>query len=66
MKKRLHFLRYILNEDMETMLRQVYEVLKTDSRKGDFVDLVQQDLNDVDIEISENEIKHTPKLQWKK
>ena len=51
---------------MDTMLRQVYEVLKTDSRKGDFVDLVQQDLNDVDIEISENKIKHTPKLQWKK
>ena len=39
---------------METMVRHVYEVLKTKSTKRDFVDLVQQDLNDVDIEISEN------------
>ena len=66
MKKRLNFLRYILNEDMETMLRKVYEVLKTDIRKGDFVDLVQQDLNDVGLEISENEIENTPELIWKK
>ena len=66
MKKRLNFLRYILNEDMETMLRKVYEVIKTDSRKGDFVDLVQQDLNDVGLEISENDIENTPKLLWKK
>ena len=39
---------------MDTLLREVYEVLKTDSRKGDFVDLVQQDLNDGDKEIYEN------------
>ena len=48
------------------MLRKVYEVLKIDSRKGDFVDLVQQDLNDVGLELSENEIENTPKLLWKK
>ena len=28
-------LRYILNEDMSSMIRQVYETLKLDSRKGD-------------------------------
>ena len=66
MKKRLNFLKYILNENMNTMLRKVYEVLKTDSRKGDFVDLVQHDLNDLEIELSENEIQNTTKVQWKR
>ena len=51
---------------METMLRKRYEVFKTDSRKGDFVDLVQQDLNDVEIELSENKIQNTSKVKWKK
>ena len=44
MKKRLTCLRYILNESMDSMMRKFYEELKADSRKGDFVDLVIQDI----------------------
>ena len=39
MKKRLNFLRYILKEDMGSMIQQVYDALKTESRNGDFVNL---------------------------
>ena len=41
MEKRLYFLKYILDENISLMLRQVYEALKGDSRKGDFVSLIK-------------------------
>ena len=44
---------------MYSMIRKVFEVLRTDIRNGDFVDLVNQDLVDNDIELTENEIKDT-------
>ena len=47
MEKQLNFLRYILQESMTSMLRQVYETLKSDSRKGDFVSLVKQDREEI-------------------
>ena len=65
MKKRLKF-RYILNESIDSMIRKVSEVLKTDSRKGDFVDLVNQDIKDNDIDLAETDIQNMSKLQWKK
>lgn len=40
MKKLLQFLHLILNESINSMIRQVYNVLKEDSRKGDFISLV--------------------------
>ena len=61
MKKRLNFLRYILIEDMGSMIRQVYEALKRDSRKGDFVDLVTKDIDELDIQLSEEYIQNTTK-----
>jgi hypothetical protein len=48
------------------MIRQVYEALKSDSRKGDFVYLVQKDIEDIKIDLSEEEIKNTSKYEWKK
>ena len=66
MEKRLNFLKYILEESMTSMLRQVYETLKSDSRKGDFVSLVKQDMEEVGFEFTEEEIKLMSKVQWKK
>ena len=37
-----------------------------DSRNGDFLDLVQKDLNETEIELNENKIEKTPKTQWEK
>ena len=48
------------------MIRQVYETLKTDSIKGDFVDLVKKDMIDLDIDMTEEEISNIPRSQWKK
>ena len=63
MKKRLNFLKYILNEDMSTMIRQVYETLKTDSRKGDFVNLIKQDMEELDIVVTDEEIQSVTKVK---
>ena len=48
------------------MLRKDYEVLKNDNRNGDFVNIVQKDLNETKIELTEDYIKKIPKTQWKK
>ena len=37
-----NFLKYILNESKTSTIRQVYEALKDDTRKGDFVSLVKR------------------------
>ena len=57
---------YILNEDMSSMIRQVYETLKLDSRKGDFVYLIKQDMEDLDLDLTEEEIQICTKIQWNK
>ena len=43
MKKRMVFLQYILKESTSSMIKQVFEALKLDSRKGDFVNLTNKD-----------------------
>ena len=43
MCKRLSFLHHILNEPMESMIRQVFEEMKNESKKGDFYDLIKKD-----------------------
>ena len=51
---------------MTTLIRRVYEALKTDSRKGDVVYLVNEHICDLEIDLSENEIKTFFKYDWKK
>ena len=64
MMKRLTFLRYILGESTSSMIGQVYSVLKTDSRKGDFVHLVQSDLLELKLHMTDHEILNISKLRW--
>ena len=66
MEKCVNFLKYILRENKSSMIRQVYETLKTDSIKGDFIYLVKKDMIDLDIDLTEEEINNIPKPQWKK
>ena len=51
---------------MSSMIRQVYETLKTESRNGDFVYLVNRDIEELKLELSETDIKNTTKQEWKK
>ena len=65
MKKRLNFLHYILKETITSTVRQVYDTLKHDSRKGDFYFLIQKDLREFDIKITEEEIQYHSKKAGK-
>ena len=56
MQKQMNFLHYILNEDINSLLRQVFDALREDSRKGDFVSLVSEDISDLEIYMSEDDI----------
>ena len=64
MSKRMKYLRTILGESMDTMLRNVYETLKTDSRNGDFVDLVQKDFMELNMNFTDKEIEDYSEYQW--
>ena len=66
MYKRLTFLHYILNENTSSTLKQVYDVLKCDSRRGDFYFLAQNDIRDTEITQTEGEIKNFIEEKWKK
>ena len=41
-------------------------MLKTDTRKGDFVDLGNKDIKDNDIDVTKTDIKKMSKIQWYK
>ena len=48
------------------MIRKVNDEPKWDSRRGDFVDLVQKDIEEIRIDLTEEEIGSASKLEWKK
>ena len=48
------------------MIRQVYDALKVDSRKGDFVNLKTKDFEDLNIDITKEDIILLKKSEWKK
>ena len=47
------------------MIRQVYDVLKKESGKGDFNNLVQKDLNEINLKMSDEEIQTFSNGNWK-
>ena len=66
MEKRLNFLKYILNQNPESMVKQVYDEQKIHSKKGDFVYQVIKDKYDLKILLEDDEIEDIPPQQWKK
>ena len=66
MKKRMQFLHYILNENIDSMIVQVYNALREDHRKSNFVQLTNFDRQDLDIELTDEDIQTIPKITWKK
>ena len=66
MGKRLNFLNTLLRENTSLMLSQVYTVLKSDSRNGDFFALVQKDKTALNIQLIDEEVKTFSKHAWKK
>ena len=66
MEKRLQFLKYILEESIGSMVSQVYHEQKKESRKGDFFNMVSKDLMEVNITMTDVEIRQISKGQWKR
>ena len=66
MQKQMNFLHYILNEDINSLLRQVFDALREDSRKGDFISLTNRDRIDLKIDQTNEEIADMTKCMWKK
>ena len=64
--KRTNMLHYILKEELGSTMRQVYEALQQDSRKGDFYNLVKKDLEDLNIQFDEGMIIQYSKNYGKK
>ena len=62
--KTLNFLRYILGESTTSMIRQVYDVLKQESFKGDFVNCVQTDLKEIKLNMDDLDIENLSKIKW--
>ena len=66
MAKRLKFLKYILDENIDSMIRQVYEAQKADSKKGDFIEQIKEDVKEMNWSVTENEIISNTKAKWNK
>ena len=65
MGSRLKYLNHILNESIESTIRQVFETQKDDSKTGDFVNLVSRGKKALSIDPWEEEIKLMNKNVWK-
>ena len=63
MTKRLNFLRYILGESTTSMIKKVYNALKQESRRGDFVELVQADLQEIKLNMNYQDIQNLSKMK---
>ena len=48
------------------MMRNVFDALKNDSRKGDFIYLTNQDKIELVIYMEDHEIQLMSKMKWKK
>ena len=63
--RRLNFLWYILNEDEESLIRSFFGAQRENPSERDWIQTIKQDLNDLDISLSMEEISKISKLEFK-
>ena len=63
--RRLSYLHTILQKDPEELVKEVFEAQKNDPTAGDFFNLVMDDCNLVDMNMTENEISTMKKDKYK-
>ena len=63
--RRLSYLHTILQKDSEELVKEVFEAQKNDPTAGDFFNLVMDDCNLVDMNMTENEISTVKKDKYK-
>ena len=64
-KRRLIFVQYILQQDSNSLIYTFFEAQKGDSIKGDLVSQVMEDLEQLDIKLTFDQIKQYPKEKFK-
>ena len=62
MSRRIIYLQAILKRDDSELLKKLYEAQKVNKTKGDFADLVTQDLHKLEIKENEEAIKNMTKV----
>ena len=65
MSRRLNFLHYILNEDESSLIYDFFNAQNQHPVKGDWVNTVKQDLTDIDMNMTMEDIKNTSKEVFK-
>ena len=65
MSRRIMYLHTIMNRGETEIIRKIYNAQKTNKTKGDFADLVKQDLHKLNITETEEEIQRMPKKSLK-
>ena len=63
--RRMTYLQTILKHPQGELIREVYEAQKINSVKGDWVELVKQDFDNVDMILNEKEIQESSKSEYK-
>ena len=63
--RRLNFLWYILNEDRGSLIRSFFDAQRENPSERDWIQTVKQDLNDLEITLSMEEISKMSKLEFK-
>ena len=64
--RRIMYLHAILQRDDNEMVRRVYEAQKNDPSPGDFTELVKHDREQINLNLSDEEISSIPKLSFRK
>ena len=64
-QKRLNFLHYILSQEKESIIYRVFESQRRHPNKKDWVKSVEKDLEELELNISFEEIRKMTKYRWK-
>jgi len=63
--RRLNFLHYILNEENDSLLRSFFTAQRESPVKGDWVTMVTEDMKELGIDLTMEEIAGTSKMRFK-
>ena len=63
-QRRLMFLHYILNEDKNSIIYKCFEAQKKNPCRNDWINTVEEDLANLDIGLSFDDIQTLSKYQW--
>ena len=64
--RRILYLHNILQKDVNEMIRKIYEVQKNNPSKGDFIELVTEDMARIGLDMSDTEIMRISKTGFKR